>query len=270
MPDADTQFLSVEGLHKFFGSDHILKGIDLTVRKGEVICILGRSGSGKSTLLRTINALEPVNAGRIKLNGELIGYREKGDRLYPLHAIKLARQRAKIGMVFQAFNLFPHMTVLENITMAPKMVLSVPPKEAEQQARRLLDKVGLSDKAAAYPSSLSGGQQQRVAIARTLAMRPELILFDEPTSALDPELVGEVLAVMQQLAADGMTMVVVTHELRFARDVSDTTVLMHEGRIAEMGPTSVVMAAPKTKAGQGFFSSLFHDPSAAENTSRTA
>ncbi|MCD2175016.1 amino acid ABC transporter ATP-binding protein [Rhizobium sp. C4] len=256
MSAGNVPFLAIEGVHKFFGADHILRGIDLQVDKGEVICILGRSGSGKSTLLRTINALEPVSAGRIALNGELIGYHEKGDRLYPLGAVALARQRTKIGMVFQGFNLFPHMTVLENITMAPKMVLSVPAREAEEQARHFLEKVGMSDKASVYPTSLSGGQQQRVAIARSLAMKPELILFDEPTSALDPELVGEVLSVMQQLAADGMTMLVVTHELRFARDVSDVTVLMHNGRIEEMGPTKDVMSAPKTKAAQGFFASL--------------
>jgi polar amino acid transport system ATP-binding protein len=256
MADGETSFLKIEGLHKFYGTDHILRGIDFEVHKGEVICILGRSGSGKSTLLRTINALEPVSAGRISLKGELIGYREKGDRLHHLSPSELARQRSRIGMVFQNFALFPHMTVLENITMAPRMVLSKPVAEANAVALELLDRVGLSEKASAYPAALSGGQQQRVAIARALAMSPELVLCDEPTSALDPELVGEVLAVLQNLAADGMTMLIVTHELRFARDVSDRVVLMHEGRIEETGPTRDIMSAPKTKAAQSFFASL--------------
>ncbi|MDH6233138.1 polar amino acid transport system ATP-binding protein [Mesorhizobium soli] len=251
-----TPFLRIEGVHKFYGADHILRGIDLSVRRGEVVCILGRSGSGKSTLLRTVNALEPITAGRVILDGSLIGYIEKGGCLYHLPAEELARQRARIGMVFQHFNLFPHMTVLENITMAPQLVLKQTRKAAEAQAMELLEKVGLADKAYAYPASLSGGQQQRVAIARALAMRPELILFDEPTSALDPELVGEVLGVMRQLASEGMTMLIVTHELRFARDVSHKVVLMHEGRVAESGPTSKVMSAPRTPAAKTFFSTL--------------
>jgi len=251
-----TPFLRIEGVHKFYGADHILRGIDLSVKRGEVVCILGRSGSGKSTLLRTVNALESITAGRVLLDAALIGYLEKDGCLYHLPADKLAQQRARIGMVFQHFNLFPHMTVLENITMAPQIVLKQKRTDAETEALELLRKVGLADKAHAYPASLSGGQQQRVAIARTLAMRPELILFDEPTSALDPELVGEVLGVMRQLASEGMTMLIVTHELRFARDVSHTVVLMHEGRIAESGPTSKVMTTPETPAAKTFFATL--------------
>jgi len=251
-----TAFLQIEGVHKFYGADHILRGIDLSVKRGEVVCILGRSGSGKSTLLRTVNALESITAGRVLLDGALIGYLEKDGCLYHLPADRLAQQRARIGMVFQHFNLFPHMTVLENITMAPQLVLNQKRKDAEAEAMELLRKVGLADKAHAYPASLSGGQQQRVAIARTLAMRPELILFDEPTSALDPELVGEVLGVMRQLASEGMTMLIVTHELRFARDVSHTVVLMSEGRIAESGPTAKVMSAPETPEAKTFFATL--------------
>ncbi|MBV8041826.1 amino acid ABC transporter ATP-binding protein [Pluralibacter sp.] len=252
--NSSTPFLRIEGIHKFYGTDHILRGINLSVERGEVVCILGRSGSGKSTLLRTVNALEPVTAGRVVLGGTLIGYLEKDDGLYALAADELARQRARIGMVFQHFNLFPHMTVLENITMAPQLVLNEKRQDAEEQAMKLLAKVGLTDKAYAYPASLSGGQQQRVAIARALAMRPDLLLFDEPTSALDPELVGEVLGVMRQLASEGMTMLIVTHELRFVRDVAHTVVFMHDGQIAEKGPTLKVMTEPETPAAQAFFS----------------
>ncbi|MSW94723.1 MAG: ATP-binding cassette domain-containing protein, partial [Actinobacteria bacterium] len=207
-----------EGVCKSFGSLEVLKGIDLEVQRGEVFCIVGPSGSGKSTFLRCINHLEKVDSGRLSVDGELVGYRQQGDRLYELKDRDAAKKRREIGMVFQRFNLFPHMTVLQNVMEAPVRVRKEPTAQVRERAMRLLDRVGLVGKADAYPRQLSGGQQQRVAIARALAMEPKLMLFDEPTSALDPELVGEVLDVMRQLAVDGMTMIVVTHEMGFARE----------------------------------------------------
>ncbi|MBV8432530.1 MAG: amino acid ABC transporter ATP-binding protein, partial [Solirubrobacterales bacterium] len=205
--------VKAESVHKRFGSLEVLKGISLQVEKGEVMCILGPSGSGKSTFLRCINHLEEINAGRLYVDDQLVGYREKDGKLYELHEREVAQSRAHIGMVFQHFNLFPHMTALENVTLAPIRVLKTSRDQARQDAQKLLERVGLGDKLATYPVALSGGQQQRVAIARALAMQPKLMLFDEPTSALDPELVGEVLDVMRGLARDGMTMIVVTHEM---------------------------------------------------------
>src|SRR5947209_10508285 len=228
--------VKAEAVHKRFGRLEVLKGIDLEVNRGEVMCMLGPSGSGKSTFLRCINHLEKINAGRLSVDGELVGYREAGDKLHELHERDVARKRAEIGMVFQHFNLFPHMTALENVTLAPVKVAGVKREEARDRARLLLERVGLGDKLNTYPAALSGGQQQRVAIARALAMRPKLMLFDEPTSALDPELVGEVLEVMRDLAGDGMTMIVVTHEMAFAKRVADHVVFMDQGVICEEGP----------------------------------
>ncbi|MGZ6791831.1 MAG: amino acid ABC transporter ATP-binding protein [Mycobacteriales bacterium] len=241
-----------EGVHKSFGKLEVLKGIDLAVRPGEVCCLLGPSGSGKSTFLRCINHLEKVDAGRLSVDGELVGYRQQGGRLYELREKETAAKRAEIGMVFQRFNLFPHMTALGNIVEAPVRVKGLDRRTAEEQARVLLDRVGLSDKVSSYPAQLSGGQQQRVAIARALAMQPKLMLFDEPTSALDPELVGEVLDVMRGLAADGMTMVVVTHEMGFARDVADTVVFMDGGVVVETGPPREVIDAPQQERTRAF------------------
>ena len=212
-----TVMLKAEAVHKRFGRLEVLKGIDLSVDRGQVMCILGPSGSGKSTFLRCINHLEKINSGRLYVDGELVGYRESGGKLYELREDVVARKRAEIGMVFQHFNLFPHMTALENVTLAPIRVKGVPRSDARNRGQQLLQRVGLGDKLDTYPVALSGGQQQRVAIARALNMRPKLMLFDEPTSALDPELVGDVLDVMRQLAKDGMTMIVVTHEMGFAR-----------------------------------------------------
>jgi polar amino acid transport system ATP-binding protein len=239
------------GVHKRYGRDEVLKGIDLEVAPGEVLCLIGPSGSGKSTFLRCINHLEKIDAGRIEVDGELVGYREKGARLHELHERDVCRQRAAIGMVFQRFNLFPHMTVLENIVEAPIRVKHESRGAALERARALLERVGLAEKSAAYPSRLSGGQQQRVAIARALAMQPKLMLFDEPTSALDPELVDEVLGVMKGLAEDGMTMIVVTHEMAFARDAGDRIAFMDGGVVVEAGPPNEVLARPqhdRTKA----------------------
>ncbi|HJE90126.1 MAG TPA: amino acid ABC transporter ATP-binding protein, partial [Dietzia timorensis] len=223
--------IRAEEIHKNFGSLRVLKGISLEVEKGEVLCLIGPSGSGKSTFLRCINHLEKVNAGRLYVDGDLIGYRQKGERLYELSPKEAARQRADVGMVFQHFNLFPHRTAIENIFEAPVQVKKQPAGAARARAAELLETVGLSAKAEAYPAQLSGGQQQRVAIARALAMDPKLMLFDEPTSALDPELVGEVLQVMRDLANDGMTMCVVTHEMGFAREVADKVAFMDGGRV---------------------------------------
>jgi polar amino acid transport system ATP-binding protein len=220
-----------ENVHKSFGHVEVLKGIDLEVRNGEVFCLLGPSGSGKSTFLRCINHLEQVTAGRLSVDGELIGYREVGDKLHEMKPKEIAAQRRDIGMVFQRFNLFPHLTALENVMQAPVKIRGVGKAEARAQALALLDRVGLSARVDNYPGQLSGGQQQRVAIARALAMKPKLMLFDEPTSALDPELVGEVLDVMKDLAKEGMTMIVVTHEIGFAREVADTVVFMDGGVI---------------------------------------
>ncbi|GLY20512.1 ATP-binding protein [Micromonospora sp. NBRC 101691] len=241
-----------EQVHKSFGSVEVLKGIDLEVRSGEVCCLLGPSGSGKSTFLRCINHLEKINAGRIWVDGELIGYRERGGKLHEMREKEVAAQRQAIGMVFQRFNLFPHMTVLENVVEAPVLLGREKKAAAREHAAALLDRVGLSDKLGNYPGQLSGGQQQRVAIARALAMRPKLMLFDEPTSALDPELVGEVLDVMKDLARDGMTMIVVTHEIGFAREVGDSLVFMDGGVVVESGPPREVLANPRHSRTRDF------------------
>ena len=245
-----------EGLHKSFGRLEVLRGIDLEVARQEVVCIIGPSGSGKSTLLRCINHLEKINAGRLSVDGELVGYREQGGRLHELREREISEKRAEIGMVFQQFNLFPHMTVLENVIEAPTRVKKIPKHEAVALAEQLLDQTGMREKAAAYPKQLSGGQQQRVAIARALAMRPKLMLFDEPTSALDPELVGDVLAVMRDLATTGMTMVVVTHEMGFAREVGDNLIFMDDGLVVETGPPRQVLANPAHERTREFLSKV--------------
>ncbi|HET8583882.1 MAG TPA: amino acid ABC transporter ATP-binding protein [Jatrophihabitans sp.] len=245
-----------ENLHKRFGILEVLKGIDLTVHPGEVMVIIGPSGSGKSTFLRCINHLEKINAGRLWVDGELVGYRQRGDKLFELRDREVCRKRSEIGMVFQHFNLFPHMTALENVIEAPVRVRGESKAQAAENARKLLDRVGLGDKYANYPSQLSGGQQQRVAIARALAMKPKLMLFDEPTSALDPELVGEVLQVMRDLAVDGMTMVVVTHEIGFAREVGDSLVFMDGGVVVEAGHPRDVLANPKHERTKAFLSKV--------------
>ncbi len=237
--------VDVRDVHKFFGDLHVLRGVSFEVPRGSVTTILGPSGSGKSTILRCINVLETIQAGSIRVDGQLMGYREAGGKLHELTEKQVAAQRSRIGIVFQRFNLFPHMTALENIMEAPVQVKGVPKEAAKERAEELLTQVGLADRAGHYPAELSGGQQQRVAIARALAMDPDLMLFDEPTSALDPELVGEVLAVMKSLAAAGMTMVVVTHELGFAREVSDQVILMDAGQIVEAGCPSDVFDSPK-------------------------
>ncbi|HSO68110.1 MAG TPA: amino acid ABC transporter ATP-binding protein [Arachnia sp.] len=248
--------VEARAVHKLFGDLHVLKGVDLTVERGEVCVILGPSGSGKSTLIRCINELEQISAGRMYVDGELMGLREVKGRLHRLGDKEIAAQRAKVGMVFQRFNLFPHLTALENVMEAPRQVRKVARAEAERLARAQLERVGLSDRAEHYPSQLSGGQQQRVAIARALAMEPELMLFDEPTSALDPELVGEVLAVMQALAASGMTMIVVTHEVGFAREVADQVVFMDDGVIVERGTPAQVIDAPEQQRTRDFFAKV--------------
>ncbi|MBL1115867.1 MULTISPECIES: amino acid ABC transporter ATP-binding protein [Streptomyces] len=248
--------VDIRSVHKSFGSLQVLRGIDLEVRSGEVAVVLGPSGSGKSTLLRAINHLEKVDSGWISVGGSLVGYRRQGDRLYELREREILRQRTRIGFVFQNFNLFPHLTVLENIVEAPISALRRPRKEAVRAAEALLDRVGLADKAAAYPRQLSGGQQQRVAIARALALEPELLLFDEPTSALDPELVGEVLDVIKDLAHQGTTMIVVTHEIGFAREVADTVVFMDGGRIVERGTPAEVLDAPRHERTKAFLSKV--------------
>ncbi|MEU1206354.1 amino acid ABC transporter ATP-binding protein [Nocardia sp. NPDC005825] len=243
--------IELRGIRKSFGRTEVLSGIDLTVRPGEVTVILGPSGSGKSTLLRTINHLEQVDAGTVRVGGELVGYRRKGRKLYELRERDILRQRARIGFVFQNFNLFPHLTVRENVALAPVAAQRRAKAEVNAEALDLLARVGLADKADEYPSRLSGGQRQRVAIARALALRPEVVLFDEPTSALDPELVGEVLEVIRDLAGAGSTLVIVTHEVGFAREIADTVVLMDAGRIVEQGPPAQVLDAPshpRTKA----------------------
>ncbi|WP_262705154.1 MULTISPECIES: amino acid ABC transporter ATP-binding protein [Streptomyces] len=248
--------VDIRSVHKSFGSLQVLRGIDLEVRSGEVAVVLGPSGSGKSTLLRAINHLEKVDSGWISVGGSLVGYRRQGDRLYELREREILRQRTRIGFVFQNFNLFPHLTVLENIVEAPISALRRPRKEAVRAAEALLERVGLADKAAAYPRQLSGGQQQRVAIARALALEPELLLFDEPTSALDPELVGEVLDVIKDLAHQGTTMIVVTHEIGFAREVADTVVFMDGGRIVERGTPAEVLDAPRHERTKAFLSKV--------------
>jgi polar amino acid transport system ATP-binding protein len=245
-----------EGVHKRFGQNEVLKGIALTVNRGEVMCLLGPSGSGKSTFLRCINHLEQINSGRLSVDGELVGYREANGKLYELHERDVAKKRQEIGMVFQSFNLFPHMTALENVTLAQTEVLKRAGSDARAKACQLLDRVGLADKYDAYPMALSGGHQQRVAIARALAMDPKLMLFDEPTSALDPELVGDVLDVMRDLANSGMTMVVVTHEIGFAREVADTVVFMDGGVVVESGSPAEVLGAPKHERTRSFLSKV--------------
>ncbi|MFJ1545676.1 amino acid ABC transporter ATP-binding protein [Streptomyces sp. NPDC088246] len=248
--------VEIRSVHKRFGSLEVLRGIDLSVRSGEVTVVLGPSGSGKSTLLRTINHLEKVDNGWISVDGTLVGYRRDGNKLYELREREVLRQRTRIGFVFQNFNLFPHLTVLENIVEAPVAALGRPKKEAVAAAEKLLARVGLADKAGAYPKQLSGGQQQRVAIARALALEPKLLLFDEPTSALDPELVGEVLDVIKDLALQGTTMIVVTHEIGFAREVADTVVFMDEGRIVEQGAPGDVLDRPEHERTRAFLSKV--------------
>ena len=248
--------VKAEAVHKSFGRLEVLKGIDLEVKRGEVMCMLGPSGSGKSTFLRCINHLEEINAGRLSVDGELVGYREANGKLYELRENEVARKRSEIGMVFQHFNLFPHMTALENVTLAPIRVKGVPRSDARNRGQQLLQQVGLGDKLSTYPVALSGGQQQRVAIARALAMEPKLMLFDEPTSALDPELVGDVLDAMRQLARDGMTMIVVTHEMGFAREVADQVVFMDEGVVVESGPPAVVLGSPRHERTRAFLSKV--------------
>jgi polar amino acid transport system ATP-binding protein len=248
--------VKAEAVHKSFGRLEVLRGIDLEVNPKDVMCIIGPSGSGKSTFLRCINHLEKIDSGRLSVDGELVGYKERGDKLYELPDSEVCKKRSEIGMVFQRFNLFPHMTALENIVEAPLRVKGDGRAKAEARARKLLDRVGLADKVDAYPNQLSGGQQQRVAIARALAMEPKLMLFDEPTSALDPELVGDVLDVMRGLAKDGMTMVVVTHEMGFAREVGDSLVFMDGGVIVEAGTPRDVLSNPKHERTKAFLSKV--------------
>ena len=248
--------LRVEGVRKSYGHVEVLKGINMQVKPGEVACLVGPSGSGKSTFLRCINHLEKINSGRLYVHGDLVGYEEKKGRLYELSDREVCRKRAEIGMVFQSFNLFQHMSVLENIIEAPMRVLKISKEEAVIYARELLELVGLSGREESFPKQLSGGQQQRVAISRALAMKPKLMLFDEPTSALDPELVGEVLTAMQDLANSGMTMIVVTHEMGFARKVADTVAFMDAGLIVESGPPDQVLDNPKHERTKSFFSKV--------------
>jgi polar amino acid transport system ATP-binding protein len=248
--------VAAENVYKRFGRLEVLRGISLEVAPSEVLCVIGPSGSGKSTFLRCINHLEPINAGRLYVNGTLVGYTERGGRLHELPDREVCRRRAEIGMVFQRFNLFPHRTALENVMEGPVVVKKENKAEAEQHARILLGQMGLADKHDSYPRQLSGGQQQRVAIARALAMRPKLMLFDEPTSALDPELVGEVLDAMRALAAGGMTMIVVTHEIGFAREVADSLVFMDQGVIVERGVPREVIASPQHERTRAFLSKV--------------
>jgi polar amino acid transport system ATP-binding protein len=244
------------GLSKSFGKLEVLRGVDLVVQRGQVVCVVGPSGSGKSTFLRCLNHLETPQAGRVYVDGELIGYEERDGRLRTLPDARLRRQREAIGMVFQRFHLFPHRTAIENVMEGLVAVKGVRTSDARRTATQLLDRVGLADRAHHYPAQLSGGQQQRVAIARSLAMSPKLMLFDEPTSALDPELVGEVLTVMKDLATNGMTMIVVTHEMGFAREVGDHLVFMDEGRIVEQGPPREVLSAPQHERTRAFLSKV--------------
>jgi polar amino acid transport system ATP-binding protein len=248
--------VKAEGVHKSFGRLEVLKGITLEVDPGQVMCILGPSGSGKTTFIRCINHLEKIDAGRLWVDGELVGYRQSGDKLYELPDREVARKRTEIGMVFQRFNLFGHMTALGNVVEAPIRVKKMPKDAAVRSAKELLKRVGLADKFDVYPSQLSGGQQQRVAIARALAMNPKLMLFDEPTSALDPELVGEVLDVMRTLAEIGMTMVVVTHEIGFAREAGDVAVFMDGGVVVESGHPQEVLVNPKHERTKSFLSKV--------------
>ena len=251
-----TPMISAQNVHKSFGQLEVLKGIDLEVQPGEVACLLGPSGSGKSTFLRCVNHLDKATAGRLYVDGELIGYREKNGTLYEISEKEAAEQRSDIGMVVQSFNLFPHRTVIENIIEAPVQVKKIPEETARARAMELLEDVGLASKANNYPVQLSGGQQQRVAIARAVAMDPKLMLFDEPTSALDPELVGEVLRVMKDLAAEGMTMLVVTHEMGFAREVADKVFFMDGGVVIESGSPAEVLDNPQQARTKDFLASL--------------
>jgi polar amino acid transport system ATP-binding protein len=248
--------VKAEGVHKSYGSVEVLRGIDLEVAPGEVVCVVGPSGSGKSTFLRCINHLEKIDAGRLWVDGHLVGYRERGGKLHELRDKEVAAQRRDIGMVFQRFNLFPHMTALENVVEAPTQVKRVRREEARRRGVELLERVGLGERVHNYPNQLSGGQQQRVAIARALAMQPKVMLFDEPTSALDPELVGEVLDVMKDLARDGMTMVVVTHEIGFAREVGDSLVFMDGGVVVESGAPREVIDNPRHERTRAFLAKV--------------
>ncbi|MEO6020788.1 MAG: amino acid ABC transporter ATP-binding protein [Knoellia sp.] len=256
VPHTATPMVRAEGVHKHFGQLQVLKGISLEVAPGEVFCIVGPSGSGKSTFLRCINHLENIDGGRLAVDGELVGYREHAGKLYELKEKEVAAKREQIGMVFQRFNLFPHMSVIDNVIEAPLRVKHEARASAVSRAEELLERVGLSDKRNVYPNQLSGGQQQRVAIARALAMQPKLMLFDEPTSALDPELVGEVLDVMHGLADDGMTMIVVTHEMGFAREVGDALVFMDEGVVVESGHPREVLSNPHHARTKAFLSKV--------------
>lgn len=252
-----TPMIQAVDVWKSFGALDVLKGVNLEVNKGEVTCLIGPSGSGKSTFLRCVNHLEKVTAGRLYVDGELIGYREKNGALHEISEKEAARQRREVGMVFQNFNLFGHRTALENVIEAPIHVKGMKPEAAKKRAMELLEQVGLANKAEAYPVQLSGGQQQRVAIARAVAMDPKLMLFDEPTSALDPELVGEVLRVMRELADSGMTMLVVTHEMAFAHEVADNVAFMSDGTIVEYGTPEQVLDNPQHERTKEFLSSIF-------------
>jgi polar amino acid transport system ATP-binding protein len=248
--------VEARGVRKHFGRLEVLRGVDMTVHEGEVLCLIGPSGSGKSTFMRCINHLEKIDGGELEVDGQLVGYRQSGNRLFELRDREVSRMRAQIGMVFQRFNLFPHMSVLDNVMCGPLWVKKSSSDKTREQARRLLERVGLSDKVDNYPSQLSGGQQQRVAIARALAMDPKLMLFDEPTSALDPELVGDVLDVMRSLAEDGMTMIVVTHEMGFAREVGDSLVFMDGGVVLESGDPRAVLSSPQHDRTRAFLSKV--------------
>jgi polar amino acid transport system ATP-binding protein len=254
--DSGRIIVKAEGVRKSFGRTEALRGIDLEVTEGEVLCLIGPSGSGKSTFLRCINHLEKIDGGRLSVDGELVGYRQQGDKLYELRDREVCAKRAQIGMVFQRFNLFPNMTALENVTLAPVLVKREDKSAVEARALQLLERVGLADKVKSYPNQLSGGQQQRIAIARALAMQPRLMLFDEPTSALDPELVGDVLDVMRGLAEDGMTMVVVTHEMGFAREVGDALVFMDSGVVVEAGRPREVLSNPQHERTRAFLAKV--------------
>ncbi|MCQ4045233.1 amino acid ABC transporter ATP-binding protein [Streptantibioticus rubrisoli] len=256
LADAEAATVEVHDVHKWYGTHRVLNGVDLTVRPGEVTVILGPSGSGKSTLLRVINHLEKPEIGYVSINGELIGVKRHGERLKELSERAILTQRGQIGFVFQNFNLFPHLTVLDNVAAAPVATGKLEKPEAQKLARELLDRVGLADKTGAYPRQLSGGQQQRVAIARALALRPGVILFDEPTSALDPELVGEVLSVIKDLATSGTTLVIVTHEIGFAREIADRVVFIDGGKIIEQGPPSEVLDTPRHERTRDFLSKV--------------
>jgi len=248
--------VQIHSLNKYFGTVHVLKDIDLDIEAGKVTCIIGPSGSGKSTMLRCINRLETPNSGTITVDGELIGYVREGANLRELSSSHIAAQRARMGMVFQRFNLFPHLTTVQNVMEAPVQVKGVAKAQAEAEALKLLEQVGLGHKAHSYPAELSGGQMQRVAIARALAMKPELILFDEPTSALDPELVGEVLDVMRELAKTGITMIIVTHEISFAREIGDHLVFMADGQIVEAGEPKEMLANPQHPRTRDFLARI--------------